>query len=70
MIDFTNVCTAGNVQLIFYKKQTAQANQPDVLVKILKNEQEVLIPSLAPSTGCYYDWQDLKNYFIQRITMF
>lgn len=70
VIDFTNVCTAGNVQLIFYKKQTAQANQPDVLVKILKNEKEVLIPSLAPSTGCYYDWQDLKNYFIQRITMF
>lgn len=70
VIDFTNVCTAGNVQLIFYKKQAAQANQPDVLVKILKNEKEVLIPSLAPSTGCYYDWQDLKNYFIQRITMF
>lgn len=70
VIDFTNVCTAGNVQLIFYKKQAAQANQPDVLVKILKNEKEVLIPSLAPSTGCYYDWQRLKEYFIQRITMF
>lgn len=70
VIDFTNVCTAGNVQLIFYKKQAAQANQPDVLVKILKNEKEVLIPSLAPNTGCYYDWQDLKNYFIQRIAVF
>ncbi len=99
VIDFTNVCTAGNVQLIFYRRQASgtelassvncsdQAaspakgarnasglrtckNQPDVLVKILKNEKEVLIPSLAPSTGCYYDWQRLKEYFIQRIAMF
>lgn len=91
VIDFTNVCTAGNVQFIFYHKSMEPAdaatkenrklqqprsnrvsrnNQTDVLVKILKNEKEVLIPSLAPATGCYYNWETLRKYFLQRIAQF
>ncbi len=91
VIDFTNVCTAGNVQLIFYHKSMEPAeaatkekrevqqdrsnlvsrnSQTDVLVKILKNEKEVLIPSLAPATGCYYQWETLKQYLLQRIAQF
>lgn len=60
-VDFRNVCTAGNVQLIFY------SNGKDILVKILKNEKEVRIPALKTFTGIYYEWSALRDHFASRI---
>lgn len=47
----------SNFQMIFYKNR-----QGDVLVKMLRNEKETIIPALAPFDGPYYKWQDLRAY--------
>lgn len=47
----------SNLQMIFYKNR-----QGDVLVKMLRNEKETIIPALAPYDGPYYKWQDLRAY--------
>lgn len=47
----------SNLQMIFYKNR-----QGDVLVKMLRNEKETIIPALAPFDGPYYKWQDLRAY--------
>ena len=55
--DPASICPmASNLQLEFYKKRNAP-----VLVKVLQNEQEVLIPSLTPVKGPYYRWEDLSS---------
>lgn len=52
----------ANVQLIFYKNAAG-----NVIVKILHNEKEILIPSLKPFTGPYYKWTELRSFFLSRI---
>ena len=47
----------SNFQMIFYKNR-----QGDILVKMLRNEKETIIPALAPFDGPYYKWQDLRAY--------
>lgn len=47
----------SNFQMIFYKNR-----QGDVLVKMLRNEKETIIPALVPFDGPYYKWQDLRAY--------
>ena len=46
----------SNLQFIFYKNRKGS-----VLVKVLKNEREVLIPYLTPVKGPYYHWEDLSD---------
>lgn len=49
---------AGNVQLIFFRKQGSD----DILVKFLMNENETSIPI---KTDCYpfYHWKDVSAYY-------
>ncbi|MBO4476474.1 MAG: hypothetical protein J5737_07125 [Bacteroidales bacterium] len=56
--DFNFVCPACNVQLVFYRRGCSP-----VLVKFLLNEKETLIHGLAPRTGCFYDWNAVKQFW-------
>lgn len=50
----------SNLQMIFYKNRKG-----DVLVKMLRNEKETVIPALPPFYGPYYKWEDLRAYFAE-----
>ena len=54
---YKNIPMCSNFQMIFYKNKKG-----DVLVKLLVNEEETVIPALATATGPYYKWEDLRNY--------
>ena len=56
---FDIVPMAANIQLVLYRNASER-----VLVKVLRNEEEVLIPGLSPVGGPYYDWSDFKNKFV------
>ena len=56
---FEQMPMASNLQLIFYRNKKG-----DVLVKLLRNEQETTIPALKPWKGPYYRWKDLRAYFV------
>lgn len=53
------MCT--NVQMIFYRNKSG-----DVLVKVLRNENEARIPALKPVSGPYYRWTDFRRYVLER----
>jgi len=54
---------AANLQLAFYRN-----GQGEVLVKILYNEVERRIPALGD--GPYYDWNNLREYLLQKTVGF
>ena len=56
------VCMGTNLQMIFYKNKKGQ-----VLVKLLYNEAEAMIPAVQAYSGPYYRWEDLRSYFVDRI---
>ncbi|MBR3527632.1 MAG: hypothetical protein IKN88_07650 [Bacteroidales bacterium] len=47
--------------MIFYKNR-----QGDVIVKMLRNEKETVIPRLPTFDGPYYKWKDLREYLADR----
>ena len=49
---------AGNIQLVFYRKEGSD----DILVKFLLNENETSIP-VASDCAPYYHWADVKRYW-------
>ena len=55
---FRIIPMAGNIQLIFFRKQ----NSDDILVKFLMNENETSIPI---KTDCYpfYHWKEVEHYY-------
>ncbi len=53
---FDIVPMAANLQFIVYRNQSGEA-----LFKVLRNEEEVLLPGLTPVTGPYYRWDDFRN---------
>ena len=55
---FRLIPMAGNIQLIFFRKQGSD----DILVKFLMNENETSIPI---KTDCYpfYHWKDVRTYY-------
>ena len=55
---------ACNVQFIFYHKND---QDKDVIFKILHNEDEAVIPELKPVQGCYYKWNDFKDFFLKKL---
>ncbi len=57
---------ASNIQLIFYRNRDYP---DDILVKAMLNEEEVSLP-VAPVTGKYYRWSDLRKYYINKIELF
>lgn len=54
----------ANIQFIFYRKN---AQDKDVLVKVLLNEEEATLP-LTPVTGPYYRWTDVREYYLKKIS--
>ena len=56
------MCMAANLQMVFYKD-----SRNDVLVKFLHNEQETDLPLLRPFSAPYYKWQDVREYFLNRL---
>ena len=46
-----------NLQMIFYRDKKG-----DVLVKVLYNERETLIPAIEAYEGPYYKWETLRAY--------
>ena len=48
---------AANLQLIFFRNAGGQ-----ILVKLLHNEHEVRLTGLAPASGPYYHWADLRRH--------
>ena len=55
--DYNFVCPACNVQLVFYRSRRGP-----VLVKFLLNEKETLVHGLEPLSGCFYEWEKVKQY--------
>lgn len=53
----------SNLQMVFYRSRKS----PDILVKLLYNEQERQFRPLQAVSGTYYRWNDLKEYFEARI---
>ena len=62
--DFKIVPMAGNIQIIFYKKN--QSNKDDILVKILLNEEEAKIP-IKPYSFPFYKWSDVKSFLQKKL---
>ncbi len=54
---------AGNVQMVFYRNDSG-----DILVKALINECEATLPG-TPFSGPYYNWSDLKKYYLEKISI-
>ena len=52
---------AGNVQLIFFKHN--ENPESPVLVKLMLNEEEQHIP-VKTNSWPYYDWAEVKNYYL------
>ena len=63
-VDFENICVACNIQLIFLRNRKG-----NVLVKVLKNEQECSVSGLEPYSGPSYEWAALKAYMQSRSTL-
>jgi len=62
--DFKAVPMAGNLQLIFFRKETGRGagKADDILVKFLQNENEVHIP-VQTNSFPYYKWKDVKAFY-------
>ena len=58
---------ACNIQLVFYRPKKGKTG--DILVKALLNEHETTLP-VQPVSGPYYRWQDLRQYYLDKIAAF
>ena len=57
----------ANVQIIFYHRtDCANCGKDDVLVKILRNEQEATLP-IESVMWPYYRWSDVRAYWMDRM---
>ncbi|MCH5227564.1 MAG: histidine-type phosphatase [Muribaculaceae bacterium] len=65
--DYKAIPMAANIQIVFYRPDSnVVSSQDDVLVKVLLNEEETLLPvqsEMAP----YYRWTDLKDYYLKKL---
>ena len=57
---------ACNLQIVFYRNNP---DDPDVLVKILLNEEEATLPLKSDITP-YYHWKDVRTFFLQRLNSY
>ena len=57
---------ACNIQLVFYRPKKGNG---DILVKALLNEREMTLPA-KPVSGPYYRWDDLRQYYLEKIKRF
>lgn len=54
---------AANIQFVFYRKN---ANDKDVIFKVLRNENEATLP-IKTDIAPYYHWKDFKDYFLKKL---
>ena len=65
--DYNTIPKACNIQMVFYRPVGTVGNRPDdILVKVLLNEHEALLP-VTPVQGPYYRWTDLRQYYDQKL---
>ena len=65
--DYNTIPKACNIQMIFYRPIGTQGNKADdILVKVLLNEHEALLP-VQPVNGPYYRWTDLRHYYDKKL---
>ena len=57
---------ATNMQFVFYTPKKCNKNG-EPLVKVLFNGDEVRLGSLAPYSGPYYRWADVRAYMVERV---
>ena len=55
-----------NLQFIFYR---SHPKDPDVLFKVLLNEEEATLP-LQPVSGPYYRWTDFRQYCLDKLSKY
>ena len=58
---------ACNIQLVFYRPK--KSKEGDILVKALLNEREAYMPAQTDNWP-YYKWQDLRQYYLNKIKEF
>ncbi|MBR1505298.1 MAG: histidine-type phosphatase [Prevotella sp.] len=58
---------ACNIQLVFYRPQ--KGKKGDILVKALLNEREVSLP-VKTDRYPYYCWDDLRQYYLDKISSY
>ncbi len=56
-------CLSSNIQWVFYKNKGG-----DYLVKVLLNEREARIDGLSVQHFPYYDWKELRKFYINKLT--
>jgi len=54
---------AANLQFVFYR---SGIDDPDVVFKVLLNEQEATLP-LPTDMAPYYHWRDFKQYYLKKL---
>lgn len=64
--NYKSIPMAGNIQLIFYRPENEIGNPDDVLVKVLLNETEAVLP-FDSSNAPYYKWSEMKDYYLTKI---
>jgi len=65
--DYNTIPKACNIQMVFYRPIGTQGNKADdILVKVLLNEHEAILPVQAVS-GPYYRWSDLRQYYDRKL---
>ena len=65
--DYNTIPKACNIQMVFYRPVGSVGNSPDdILVKVLLNEHEALLP-VKPVNGPYYRWSDLRRYYDKKL---
>jgi hypothetical protein len=57
------ICLGSNIQWVFYKNPDSQ----NYLVKVLLNEQEVKITGLHTDSFPYYQWRDLRSFYMAKL---
>ena len=60
---------ATNMQFVFYTPKACRKGA-EPLVKLLHNGEEVRLGSLAPVSGPYYRWADVRSYLQERVALF
>ena len=65
--DYNTIPKACNIQMVFYRPTGTTGNPAsDILVKVLLNEHEALLP-VKPVQGPYYRWTDLRQYYDRKL---
>ena len=66
--DYKAIPMAANIQIIFYRPENDNSlTDENVIVKVLLNEEEVVLP-VSTEIAPYYSWKNLKNYYLDKLS--